>query len=146
VRTDNSATGAPSGYYGLFFNIDDVAKIGQFVGAGNGQINGVQVLDPARLQEALYRTANPGLPVPDTGNPQFKNTWVYLHNFWGKKVTAAEFPSITCAFTIPFMSGYGGNTIMMLPNGATYYVFSDAYEFPIDAAITEINKLASDCL
>lgn len=145
VRTDNSATGAPSGYYGLFFNIDDVAKIGQFVDAGTGIINGVPVLDSTRLQEALFRTANAGLAVPDTGNPQFKNTWVYLHNFWGKKVTAAEFPSISCAFTIPFMSGYGGNTIMPLPNGATYYVFSDAYEFPIDAAITQINTLVKYC-
>ena len=40
---------------------------------------------------------------------------------------------------------YGGNTIMPLPNGATYYVFSDAYEFPIDAAITQINTLSSYC-
>jgi len=145
VRTDNSATGAPSGYYGLFFNIDDVAKIGQFVDAGTGVINSTQVLDRTRLQEALFRTSNPGLPVPDTGNPQYKNTWVYLHNFWGKKITSAEFPTIPCSLTIPFMSGYGGNTIMPLPNGATYYVFSDAYEFPIDAAITQINKLLSYC-
>lgn len=145
VRSDNSAAGAPSGYYGLFFNIDDVAKIGQFVGAGTGVINGVQVLDPSRLQEALFRSSNPGLPVPDTGNPKYKNTWVYLHNFWGKKVTNAEFPTISCAFTIPFMSGYGGNTIMLLPNGATYYVFSDAYEFPIDQAISQVNTLSGYC-
>ena len=145
VRTDNSATGAPSGYYGLFFNIDDVAKIGQFVDAGTGVINGVQVLEPTRLQEALFRSSNPGLAVPDTGTPKYKNTWVYLHNFWGKKVTSAEFPTVSCTFTIPFMSGYGGNTIMPLPNGATYYVFSDAYEFPIDAAITQINTLSPYC-
>ena len=145
VRTDNSTTGAPNGYYGLFFNIDDVAKIGQFVDAGTGVINGTQVLDPTRLQEALFKTSNAGLAVPDVGKPTYKNTWVYLHNFWGKKVTSAEFPSISCTFTIPFMSGYGGNTIMPLPNGATYYVFSDAYEFPIDAAITQIGTLASYC-
>jgi len=145
VRTDNSATGAPNGYYGLFYNIDDVAKLGHFVGAGTGVVDGTQVIDPARLQDALYRTSNPGLPVPDTGNPTYKNTWVYNHNFWGKKVTSAEFPTISCAFTIPFMSGFGGITIMPLPNGATYYVFDDAYEFPIDAAITQINTLAPYC-
>ena len=70
---------------------------------------------------------------------------MYLHNFWGKKVTAAEFPSIPCSFTIPIMSGYGGITIMLLPNGAIYYVFSDAYEFPIDIAITQINTLERYC-
>jgi hypothetical protein len=145
VRTDNSPTGQPSGYYGLFYNPDDIAKVGQFVGADTGIIGGNQIIDPARLKDALFKTSNPGLPVPDTGNPTYKNTWVYNHNFWGKKVTAAEFPSISCQFTIPFMSGYGGNTIMMLPNGAVYYVISDAYEFPIDAAITQINTLAPYC-
>jgi len=145
VRTDNSPTGQPSGYYGLFYNPDDIAKIGQFVGNGTGIINSQQIIDPARLQDALYKTSNPGLPVPDTGNPTYKNTWVYNHNFWGKKVTSAEFPTISCQFTIPFMSGFGGNTIMMLPNGAVYYVISDAYEFPIDSAITQINTLAPYC-
>ena len=145
LRTDNSATGHPFGYAGLFYNIDDVAKIGRFVDAGTGVINSVQVIEPTRLQQALFRTTQTGLPVPDTGNPQYKNTWVYNHNFWGKKITAAEFPTISCSFTVPFMSGYGGITIMPLPNGATYYVFDDAYEFPIDAAITQINKLVPYC-
>lgn len=145
IRTDNDASGAPSGYYGLFYTIDDVAKIGRFVAAGTGAINGRQILDRTRLQEALFRTSNAGLPVPDTGKPEFKNTWVYLHNFWGKKVTAAEFPGIPCGFTIPIMSGYGGITIMLLPNGAVYYAFSDAYEFPIDTAITQIDTLKRYC-
>lgn len=145
LRTGNSATGAPFGYAGLFYNIDDVAKIGQFVNTGTGVIAGNPVIDPARLQDALFRTSNPGLPVPDIDKPTYKNTWVYNHNFWGKKVTQAEFPTISCAFTIPFMSGYGGITVMPLPNGATYYVFDDAYEFPIDAAITQINKLVPYC-
>ncbi len=145
VRTDNSATGQPNGYYGLFYNPDDLAKIGQFIGAGAGTINGSQVVDSARLKDALFKTANQGLPVPDPGNSTYKNTWVYNHNFWGKKVTVAEFPTVSCQFTIPFMSGFGGNTIMLLPNGAVYYVISDAYEFPIDSAITQINTLVPYC-
>jgi hypothetical protein len=34
---------------------------------------------------------------------------------------------------------------MMPPNGATYYVQSDAYAFWIDAAITQIATLAPIC-
>ncbi|MEP6546706.1 MAG: hypothetical protein ABJD53_04515 [Gammaproteobacteria bacterium] len=34
---------------------------------------------------------------------------------------------------------------MPLPNGAVYYVFSDAYEFPIDAAIKQIDTPAKYC-
>ena len=34
---------------------------------------------------------------------------------------------------------------MTLPNNAAYYAFSDSFEFPIDAAITQIDKLAPYC-
>jgi hypothetical protein len=43
------------------------------------------------------------------------------------------------------MSGYGGNTIMMLPNGTLFYVFSDAEEFVFDAAVLETNKIVPLC-
>ncbi|MGQ0636580.1 MAG: hypothetical protein ACT4QC_18355 [Planctomycetaceae bacterium] len=56
IRTDNSSTGAPAGYYGMFFNKDDVAKISSFLTKGTGTIDGVQVLEPSRLKEALFRT------------------------------------------------------------------------------------------
>jgi hypothetical protein len=145
LRTDNSATGAPSGFFGLFWSIDDAAKMGAFLAAGTGQIAGTQVLDAARLSDSLFRTSNTGLPVPDTGNPTYKNTFFYNHSFWGKKATSAEFPGITCTPILPFMSGAGGITLMPLPNGAAFYVVSDAYEYWIDAPITQINKLAPYC-
>ena len=44
IRTENSSTGAPAGYYGMFFNKDDVAKIGSFLNSGSGVINGKQIL------------------------------------------------------------------------------------------------------
>lgn len=28
------------------------------------------------------------------------------------------------------MNGYGGNSVLLLPNGVTFYIFSDGYEFP----------------
>jgi hypothetical protein len=150
--TSGAITGAPAGYFGLFYNIDDMAKIGSFIDAGTGVINGNQVIDPTRLQDALYKTSNPGLTVPcavTTCNSSNLYDWhfVYNHNFWGKVVTNAEYSTIHCTTypTIPFMSGYGGITIMMFPNGATYYVQSDAYEFWIDAAITQIAKLSPIC-
>jgi hypothetical protein len=36
-------------------------------------------------------------------------------------------------------------TIMPLPNGATFYVVSDAGEYPIAAPIKEMNKLSPYC-
>jgi len=53
IRTDNSPSGAASGYYGLFFNKDDVAKMANFLNNSSGRIDGNQVLDLGRLKEAL---------------------------------------------------------------------------------------------
>jgi hypothetical protein len=65
IRTDNSETGRPSGYFGLFFIQDDVVKIGRFLNEGQGKIDRKQVLDPDRVRESIFRNPNSlGLPSP----------------------------------------------------------------------------------
>ncbi|MGA7292711.1 MAG: hypothetical protein WBW53_08765 [Terriglobales bacterium] len=151
LRTDNSASGKPFGGYGLFFIQDDIAKIGRFLAASDGEIHGAkneQVLDRARLQEALFRTANPatlGVAVPDLGTPAVPNTFRYHNLFWAKHMTTAEFPQYGCNFWVPFMSGYGGISVLLLPNGAVYYIFSDGNEYLWYTAVNEINKIAPLC-
>ena len=148
LRADNSASGKPFGSHGLFLVQDDIAKIGRFLNNSGGAIDGVQVLDPDRLRESLFRTAHPttlGLPVPDTGTPVVPNTFRYHNLFWAKYVTTTEFPQYRCNFWVTFMSGYGGNTVLLLPNGATYYIFSDGNEFIWYAALNEINKISPFC-
>jgi hypothetical protein len=60
-------------------------------------------------------------------------------------MTTAEFPQYHCDFWVPLMSGYGGNTVLLLPNGATFYVFSDGGEWEWFGAVNEINKIAPFC-
>jgi len=43
------------------------------------------------------------------------------------------------------MAGYGGNLVALVPNGTTFYIFSDGKEFPWQNAIQEINKLTPIC-
>ena len=40
------------------------------------------------------------------------------------------------------MSGYGGITVALMPNGSSYYYFSDNNEFAWSATVKESNKLA----
>ncbi len=146
MRTDNSEMGKPMGYMGLFYTQDDIAKIAKLLNNDNGVINGSQILDPTRLQETLYR--NPsilGLPIPDTGTPSVPNTRRYNNSFWAKHVTQAAFPQYSCDFWVPYMSGAGGITIALLPNGATFYVFGDHNEADWASAAHEANKLAPFC-
>ena len=151
LRTDNSPTGHAIGGYGLFFIPDDIAKIGDFLNNGLGMIAGNQVLDNVRLQESLFRASNPatiatlGLPVPDTGSPRVPNTFRYNNNFWVKHFTPAEFPQYSCDFWVPYMSGFGGITVLLLPDGLTYYIFSDGNEFLWYDAVNEINKIKPFC-
>ncbi len=161
IRTENSTTGAPSGYYGLFFNKDDIAKIGNFLNNSGGVIDHAQVLEPTRLKEALFRAPNAadvGVPIlgarfasalgpPQLGSnkPPTPNTRRYAHGFWGKYLTTSEFPQYSCNFWVPLMAGYGGNIVALLPNGATFYIFSDGREFPWVDSVREISKLAPMC-
>jgi hypothetical protein len=148
LRTDNSAKGKPFGGYGLFLIQDDVAKIGRLVNNSGGMIDGKQALEPTRLKESLFRTPNPsgvGLPVPWDDTPSVQNTYRYHNYFWAKHMTTAEFPKYRCDFWVPFMSGYGGNSVVLLPNGTTFYIFSDGDEWNWFPAVNEINKIAPIC-
>ena len=48
-------------------------------------------------------------------------------------------------FWTPFMSGYGGIRVVMLPNGPTYYYFGDNDEFSWFDAVNESNILKPMC-
>jgi hypothetical protein len=41
------------------------------------------------------------------------------------------------------MSGFGGITVALMPNGSSYYVFSDNNEFAWRDVVTESDKLDS---
>ena len=55
-----------------------------------------------------------------------KSGYHYKSGIWAKDLSAVV--SFSEAW-IPFMSGYGGITVAMLPNNTVYYYFSDNDEF-----------------
>ena len=62
IEPDGSR-GVPLLSYGLFLTVDDVAKLATLLQSG-GRHEGQQILHPAKLAEALYRTSpDAGLPV-----------------------------------------------------------------------------------
>jgi hypothetical protein len=138
LRTDNSPTGTPFGGYGLFWTQDDIAKIARLLNNDNGMANGLQLLQTDMLADSMQKDATDrGLDT--TGRPVFK----YNNGFWAKEFTSTD--GYTCSFYTPFMSGYGGITVVMMPNGATYYYFSDNQEYSWYGAVSEANKLSPHC-
>ena len=138
LRTDNNTTGQAFAGYGLFWTQDDIAKVALLLNNQNGIIDGTQILEPAMLADSMQDDAT-DRGMNTTGTPVFK----YNNGFWAKEFTSAD--GYTCSFYTPFMSGYGGITVVMMPNGATYYYFSDNEEFSWSSSVNEANKLAPHC-
>ena len=140
VRTDNSSTGKPFGGYGLFWTTDGIAKVAKLLNNDAGTINGTQVLSSSLLDASMQKNAS-DRGVTTSGTTPFK----YNNQFWAKQFTPTDYPQNTCSFYVPFMSGYGGITVAMAPNGATYYYFSDKSEFAWAGAVNETGKINPLC-
>lgn len=100
--------------WGLMWLRDDMAKIGRFLATGS---RAQSVLDQAQLDAALQRDPR------DRGNaplPGFR----YNNGFWAYEI-GAKLPGCKGEAWVPFMSGYGGLTLLVLPNGSAYYYVSD---------------------
>ena len=72
------------------------------------------------------------------------NILFYNNGFWSKRFNG---PSLGCNedIWIPFMSGFGGITVALLPNSSMYYYFSDNQEFAWDRAVNASNKMKPFC-
>ncbi|WP_457255156.1 hypothetical protein [Pedococcus sp. P5_B7] len=140
VRTDNSGSGKPFGGYGMFWTSDNIAKMAKLLNNDSGQIGETQVLSAAALDTSMQKNASDrGLTT--SGSVPFK----YNNMFWAKQFTPADYPQLSCSFWTPFMSGYGGITVAMAPNGATYWYFSDNSEFSWASAVIETGKINPLC-
>jgi len=137
MRTaDDDWQGQAEGGYGLWWIPDDIAKIAVLLNNQGGQINGVQVLHPSLLAAALQR-------APDDRGVKVDSQRMYNNAFWANHYTQAD--GFGCEFWVPQMLGVSGNVVALMPNGTTYYYFSDNQEFTWDAAVRELDKINPLC-
>lgn len=133
--TDASKT--PWGGYGLFWSRDGLARIGEFFAGGDGSHDGAQLLSTSMVDDALQRDpTDPGLPTAD-------QPFLYNEGFWARPFTSADDAAYTTPFSVPFMSGYGGITVALMPNCSAFYMVNDAQEYSWKAVVRESNKLRS---
>lgn len=114
-------TSQPFTGYGLTYEADDIVRIASWLAYDGGVLDGKPVLDPAMLEASLQR-----LPAV-TGLSAGHDDLYYNNGFWAYNAG----PSLKCAepVWVPFMSGFGGITVAMFPNGVIYYYFSDGHTF-----------------
>ncbi len=123
--------------FGLTLLADDIARLALFLMQSEGRIDGVQVLGSALLDGALQRAPeDPGYAAGGEGIR-------YNNGFWAWDV--AEAAGCEAPAWVPLMSGYGGISVALLPNGAVYYVFSDGGQFAWAGAAKESRKITDFC-
>jgi CubicO group peptidase (beta-lactamase class C family) len=134
VKKTYDTTAQAWGGYGMFINGDDYAKMGAFMNEGEGKIAGTQILDYSRLKMAMQRdAANPGLTVTVPSQPYNHR---YKGNLWAKDMYGGAYASCGVTYT-PYMSGFGGISVVLIKNKSTYYVVSDNLEYEWVTAVTE---------
>lgn len=119
MEIPNDGGSTPLMSSGLRLTVDDVAKITTLL-QNSGRHNGEQILHAARTNDALYRTGElAGLP---TGKSFRDGDQAYHSSFWSIPHRTAN----GTYFQVPFMSGAGGITIFLTPNGVSTFVFTDS--------------------
>jgi len=137
LRTaDDGWQGQAEGGYGLWWIPDDIAKIATLLNNDGGVIGGVQVLHPDLLAAALQRNSDDRGITIDSGQ-------MYNNAFWA--IRYGKVYGFDCEFWVPHMLGVSGNAVMLMPNGTTYYYFSDNQEFTWDAAVRELDEIRPHC-
>ncbi|OLF75243.1 hypothetical protein AWH62_05300 [Maricaulis sp. W15] len=134
-QTRRSYDGArqPVSGWGLTLHLDDIMRLAAYL----NEPHAAERLDPDMLAAALQRDpADRGLPAGDDSQR-------YQNGFWAWNAG----PALGCTDDawIPAMSGYGGITVALIPNGHVYAYVSDGRQFAWRRAAAESNALEPFC-
>lgn len=136
TRRTYDAAALPFSGWGLVYHRDDVIRAARFLDQG-GQISGRPYLDRRRLAEGLQKVE------PGGGLTAILPEMRYRHGIWARNVA----PLIGCGHPVwtPFMSGYGGISVVLFPNAVQFYAFNGDNHFDWTGAVREVDKIASLC-
>ena len=120
--------------FGLILHSDDLARLATFL---NSIDSDQELFDQSGFNAAMFR--DPG----DIRIWSAARGEAYRNGFWGLNLSQ----QIGCAKEtwVPFMSGYGGILVALIPNGSVYYYFSDSDHYRIREAVVESNKIQNLC-
>jgi CubicO group peptidase (beta-lactamase class C family) len=136
-RRTLDAAAQPFTGWGLVLRRDDLVKLGAFLALGDGALGPDRLFDAAMVRGAMQRDpADPGLQAT---NRDFR----YNNGVWAWDIAG----TLGCKQPawIPFMSGFGGISVVMMPNGIVYYYVSDGGVFRWARAVVESQRFGTIC-
>jgi hypothetical protein len=126
----DGSKGLPIFGYGLYPNVDDVAKLSMLL-QNQGRHQGQQILHAGRLAEAMFLTSAIGLP---TGESSERGVVTYHLAFNGLPYRGKGGKEGRL-HRIPVSTGYGGNHWVLLPNGVTTFRFADGNRYGVGSMV-----------
>lgn len=117
TREADGSRGVPLLGDGMILTVDHLAKLIKLL-RNQGRHNGGQILSEQGLRDALQADGGTGLP---TGWHNEDGEDRYHMSLWLLPYRA----HFGCDVWIPSMSGYGGNYVLLMPNGITAFRFAD---------------------
>jgi hypothetical protein len=132
TRRTLDAAQQPFTGWGLTLTRDDIAKLGAYLAAPAQTL-----VAQGPLDAALQR--NP----QDRALPAGSDVLRYNNGFWAYNAQAA----LDCVepVWIPFLSGFGGVMVALMPNGVVYYFVSDGGDYRWARAARAANAIAPMC-
>jgi len=118
--------------WGLFFLSTDLVSIGNY-------LREIAEENPQSLMGSSLQ-----LNKKDRGLDAFSGIKLYNNGFWARKLPGFQVGCKEDIF-IPYMEGYGGIVVALMPNGHLYYFFSDGDQFSWSKAAKASSKIKSFC-
>lgn len=138
TRRTYDSVDLPWAGFGLSLLSDDFIKLGRFASIEEGVIDGEQILQPMMLADAMQRGTDGGV---STGTASSR----YRHGFWAYDLGASNVLNCGASSWVPYMSGFGGIGVVMLPNDMVYYYVSDNDEYGFTETLSELDKISPVC-
>ncbi|UCH26315.1 MAG: serine hydrolase [Trueperaceae bacterium] len=120
---EDGSDGLPLFHGGMRVTVEELARFSTLIQQG-GVWQGEQLLHPVKLAEALRRSDAIGLP---SGISNRYGDDTYLASYWAVAYRGRDGSFVE----VPLMSGYGGNQVVVAPNGVTAFRFADAMDFDV---------------
>ncbi|MEH6590428.1 MAG: hypothetical protein V7746_09240 [Halioglobus sp.] len=132
LRTNDETAQAVAGF-GLNLLPDDIARLATALNRGTL----AEHLDSTMLESAMQNRPNPQGHFPAEGK------FYYRHGFWA--YDAQKLLGCDQSVPVPFMSGFGGISVVMMPNDSVYYIFSDGGNYAFTEMIMQSHQIRSMC-
>ncbi len=137
-RRSLDSAAVPWAGFGLSLLSDDLLKLGRFAAIDQGKVGTEQLLNLPMLQDALQQGSNGGLTTGTAGSR-------YRYGFWAYDLSASSQLNCQKPGWVPYMSGFGGIGVVMLPNDMLYYYVSDNNEYGFIQTVHELAKISPVC-